>query len=174
VDFLHLEMQPQALNAAAQAEPNADNVPDLNVEVVQENQPDMDQENPEPSNENNHVAMALLPNSIDFDPIYESCENRELTNWPPKQNAESIRLWAKYFAPVSNMERFQIPQAWRDFLTIILLNLVRFVWAKSIGYKAWQLMLKDRDFEATVTFSIPNNCLVEEQIHSTLSTSGGW
>jgi hypothetical protein len=108
--------------------------------------------------------MALLPATMDFDPIYESfCENKLM--FSGKQKAESIRLWAKYFAPIDNMEGFKITQVWRDLLTIILLNLGKFEWAKSfIGSKTWNYILQDRDSEAVVTFCIPTKCPIEKEL----------
>jgi hypothetical protein len=70
------------------------------------------------------------------------------------------------FSPQSSSDGFQIPQVWRDFLTVILLNPSRFEWAKAfIGSKAWKIIIVDRSSEDRVTFSIPNSCLVEEEFH---------
>jgi hypothetical protein len=68
-----------------------------------------------------HIGMTLLLDSIDFDHVYERvCENRGFNSCPPKQNTESIRLWAKFFAPQSSCDGFQIPQMWRDFTNLEL------------------------------------------------------
>jgi hypothetical protein len=52
------------------------------------------------------------------------------------------------------MNDIQIPNSWADFFNIVLLNPQRFEWAKSLlTSEAWQIVLKDKESEATLTFS---------------------
>jgi hypothetical protein len=62
------------------------------------------QTNPSQVRGNLHIGMALLPYSIDFDPVYESFfENRGFNSLTPKQNAESIRLWENFLLKAALM-----------------------------------------------------------------------
>jgi hypothetical protein len=66
---------------------------------------------------------------------------------------------------MGDAEGIQIPSSWLDFFTISLLNPSHFEWAKSfLTSSAWNLLLKDKYFEAIITFSVPNRCPVEEEL----------
>jgi hypothetical protein len=47
-----------------------------------------------------------------------------------KSNPEAIRLWANFLAPVARASSVQIPKAWADFFTMMLLSPGAFQWAK--------------------------------------------
>jgi hypothetical protein len=110
--------------------------------------------------------MVLLPDNIVIDPRYETfCFDQNNHEVAPWQNHEGTRLWARHFASLGRDSGVDIPPSWRDFFTIALLNPVRFDWARSLlGSKAWELIIKDKEFEATVTFSILTKCLVNKEI----------
>lgn len=48
------------------------------------------------------------------------------------QNADGVRLWAKYLAPVNSSNIINIPTAWADFFTMMLLSLTHFDWATPV------------------------------------------
>jgi hypothetical protein len=103
--------------------------------------------------------MILLTYTLDVEPELKVMYSQKTSQWAPNQNAEGVWLWAKFFAPIGNREGIEIPKAWHDFFLMYLLNPVSFDWASSfLGSKAWNFILKDRNSEAIVTFSIPKKC----------------
>jgi hypothetical protein len=115
---------------------------------------------------NLHIGMALLPENIDIDPGYEAfCFDHNAHEVSPRQSPDGIKLWAKHFAPIDRQSGINIPPSWSDLFTLALLNPAKFDWAKSVlGSKAWELILTDKDSEATITFSIPNKCPVKKAL----------
>jgi hypothetical protein len=47
-----------------------------------------------------------------------------------KNNPEATRLWPNFLAPVAGASSVQIPKAWADFFTMMILSLRSFQWAK--------------------------------------------
>jgi hypothetical protein len=109
--------------------------------------------------------MALLPDSIDFDPGLEAnLENRALVNGMPHCNADTIRLWAKHFTPLGASDGLLVPKSWCDFITIMLLSPDRFDWTKSfLGSKAWNMIQMDMGTEAMIAFSLPQHCPIKHK-----------
>jgi hypothetical protein len=67
--------------------------------------------------------MSLLPDSIDFDPSLEAnLENIALVNGMLHCNTDTIKLWAKHFAPLGASDGLLVPTSWCDFITIMLLS----------------------------------------------------
>jgi hypothetical protein len=86
-------------------------------------------------------------------------------NGPPKQNADIIRLWAKYFAPIGASGCFNIPQSWRDLITVTLLNPSRFEWTRILlRSQAWNIILNDKDTESMNSFSVPQKWHVKSKL----------
>jgi hypothetical protein len=87
---------------------------------------------------NLRAGMEILPNNIDFDPGLEAnYENRALKNWKPEYNADTIRLWAEYFAPTGALVGLLVPKSWCNFITIMLISPGRIEWTKSfLGSRA--------------------------------------
>jgi hypothetical protein len=80
----------------------------------------------------------------------------------PKSNADSVRLWAKHFAPISSSNRLLIPHEWSDFYTMLLLNPTRFDWAKEfIASKVWEFLVQQFESSGYIDFSLPANCPVD-------------
>jgi hypothetical protein len=77
---------------------------------------------------NQQVGMVLLPISLE---CYLGSSSSNVGN--PKNNADGVRLWAKYFALLGHEDGIQIPSIWTDFFTVALLNPSRFDWAKSLS-----------------------------------------
>jgi hypothetical protein len=104
--------------------------------------------------------MIFLLDTLDIDPGLESFMNKNRSeNWEAYKKADVIRLWAKHFAPMGSIEGVQILNSWNDFFIMSLLNPSRFDWAKScLSSTARNLILKGKESEASVAFSIPNKC----------------
>ncbi|CAN6223988.1 unnamed protein product [Urochloa humidicola] len=82
-----------------------------------------------------------------------------LSPFPPlqKQNADSIRAWAKYLAPGLGAPFVAIPRNWADFFTAMLLNPGSFEWAKSfLSSQAWAHF--QNSLQEEVHFTLPDNC----------------
>lgn len=58
-----------------------------------------------------HVGMVRLVQDFDHDLVLESFTGFGVNevSWTPSQNADGVRLWAKYFAPVGHSTCFEIP-----------------------------------------------------------------
>lgn len=120
-----------------------------------------------------HIGMVQLVDQFDHDPVlkcFTGFGDNEIS-WTPKQNADGIRLWAKYFAPAGRSVTFEIPQSWSDFFTVLLLNPARFEWAKTfITSKAWELIVSYCPQKHGRQFALPpqcpttnaHKCLIEE------------
>jgi hypothetical protein len=172
INFLHLEIQSHVLNAL--------DSPDLTDETISIDSdqarlmPDLEGDSfkldllgDQNASNNLQVGMVLLPESLDCDPSLEDhCTfGRGLID-KSKQGADGVRLWVKHFAPLGHAEGIHIPNLWCNFFTVCLLNPDRFEWVKSfMNSKAWTMILKDREIEATITFSLPHTCNIEDQLH---------
>jgi hypothetical protein len=100
-----------------------------------------------------HIVMALLPDYIDFDPGLVAHENRQKMS--KLQNAEGIRLWARYLVTAGHSRAITIPRAWCDFFIAILLNPSRFAWAKVLlESEAGKIVLSDKTEGDMLTFCI--------------------
>jgi hypothetical protein len=120
-NFLHLEIQPEELDVF----PN---------QVIDHRDPNqvIDQVN-EAGEGNLNVGMALFPDSIDFEPRFQSyCSRNVLDKLTVRPKADNTILWAKYFAPYMTGESIQVLASWSDFITLLLLNPERFEWANSL------------------------------------------
>lgn len=96
------------------------------------------------------VGMVLLPDSLYVDPVIKERSTQEYNQWTSNQKAESVRLWANFFAPLGKNSGVDIPTASHDIFIMSLLNPSKFEWARSfLGSEAWKLILKDRATEAT-------------------------
>jgi hypothetical protein len=148
INFLHLEIMPHELDAVM-SEEEVNEAEVTNGVFLQQN---VDEQYLQ-------VGMMLLPDNIDLDPGLES----QSMLYSSQQRADGVRLWAKHFAPLGMMSGIQIPNSWVDFFNIVLLNSQRFEWAKSLLTSgAWELVLKDKESEATLTFYLPQKCLSKE------------
>lgn len=109
-------------------------------------------------------VMQILYEPI-VDPIFESFINADaIVPWQPKQNANGVRLWAKFFSPMGASRVINIPQSWADFFTVIMLSPGKFDWAKAflLG-KAWDLVTAGKN-EPFTGFQIPNVCPTESKL----------
>jgi hypothetical protein len=155
VNFLHLETQPHELNVinsqgeviAESSGPVQENqqeqvvqIPDPNSAIIPSQVEGVEQSfhSTAPIDENLNVGLVLLPKTTDVDPGIEAhLVSKEMMDWTAKQKADSMRLWTKYFAPVSASGGIQVPHHWCDFITMVLLDPSRFEWAKALlGSKA--------------------------------------
>jgi hypothetical protein len=130
------------------------------------NAPQLDQSLQNEAQGNLQVGMVLLPDSLVIDPGLESFIDQARTEkWRATKKADGIRLWAKHFALMGSVEGVQIPNSWNDFFIMSLLNPTKFDWAKSfLNSTAWNLILKDKESEASMAFTIPNKCPANEKI----------
>jgi hypothetical protein len=74
------------------------------------------------------VGMVLLPDSLDVDPWLMSLAMKRPSS---SLSADTVRLWARFFAPPGSSSGTLIPSIWQDFFMLSLLNPVSFDWAKS-------------------------------------------
>jgi hypothetical protein len=180
VNFLHLQIQPEELNAVSASDHSEQLMSDVPINLNSDMGEQGDQviENANQNrgmefchgkiedNGNLQVGMVLLPKNLDVDPGLNNMygNNEGYSDWVSQQNAERVRIWAQFFAPMGMAEGVSIPQSWADFFTLALMNPAMFDWAKCfLTSNAWNLRLKDRSSEAIVSFSIPNRCPVQEK-----------
>jgi hypothetical protein len=62
------------------------------------------------------VGMVLLPNDLDVDPGFSALVAPQTGR---KSLGGGVRLWAKFFAPVPNSDRVEIPLGWENFFHCI-------------------------------------------------------
>jgi hypothetical protein len=107
-----------------------------------------------------NVGMALMPDSIDYDVgLHSHLSSNELALWSSHQMVESIRLWARFFAAASNLRASQVPQSWRNFITVSLLNPSSFECIKQfLGTQAWNIIVDDKAADNLISFSVPKSC----------------
>jgi hypothetical protein len=81
-----------------------------------------------------------------------------------------VRLWAKFFSPVSNSDRIEVPLGWENFFIASLFNPSSFDWAKNfLISEAWDVILSDSRGDASISFSIPNKCSTKMKLECTIS-----
>jgi hypothetical protein len=91
------------------------------------------------------VGMVLFPDSLYVDPVIKERSTQEYNQWTSNQKAESVRLWANFFAPLGKNSGVDIPTASHDFFIMSLLNPSKFEWARSfLGSEAWKLILRGK------------------------------
>jgi hypothetical protein len=73
---------------------------------------------------NLRVGMALLPDSLDVDLVFAA--KQQLSGLAGRPHPEGIRIWNKFFAPLGNLEGIIIPHSWIDFISMVLMDPVRF------------------------------------------------
>jgi hypothetical protein len=119
-----------------------------------------------PNSDQVQLGLVLLPNQLEVDPGYEAFYFGSSSNVKiAKQNPDGVRLWAKHFTPVGAQGGFDVPVQWSDFFTFSLLNLARFQWVKTLlGSKAWDIILKDKEADVSITFTIPRKCPANEPL----------
>jgi hypothetical protein len=93
------------------------------------------------------LQMGMMPFGSQLnDPVLETFslqQNLEAFRVMPKSNVDSVRLWAKHFAPISSSNCLPIPHEWSDFYTMLLLNPTRFVWVKEFhASKVWEFLVQ--------------------------------
>jgi hypothetical protein len=82
---------------------------------------------------------------------------------------EGMKIWDKYFAPHCsradsgcNEKIFQVPVSWFNFITLMLVTLEKFNWAKSFLSSAlWKIILEEAVKEESIKFIIPDKCSVQ-------------
>jgi hypothetical protein len=103
---------------------------------------------------NQQLGMFLLPDHLDYDPGLQEFELSNRVRFK-SCNADGIRSWAKFFAPVGTSDTINVPCCWNDFCTINLLHPDRFEWIKKfMESKASNLIVSESDREASFTFSM--------------------
>jgi hypothetical protein len=180
VNFLHLEIQPEELDAVRiQAVAFGDLIQDI-------------QQVNEDAEEQLNVGVALLPNSIDFNPGLRSyCANNPLDSGSILSKADTTRLChnpldsgsilpkadttklcEKHFAPQRTGESIQVPASWSDFINLLLLNPERFEWANSLlRSKAWDMIITESKNEITIEYSVNEKCPISEAMHCSSTQS---
>lgn len=116
---------------------------------------------------NVQVGILQLLQTEEADPSFQAFSKQQTLNqWIPKVNADSIRLWARFFSPMGQGGP-QIPAEWMDYITLKLLQPKNFEWAKHlVTSKAWPILANQ-----SYTFSIPALCPSKVQIQCS-STPG--
>jgi hypothetical protein len=78
-----------------------------------------------------------------------------------------MEIWDKYFAPhiasnsANNKQGFQIPVSWFNFITLMLMTPERFDWTiHFLNSYLWEIIKEQIQNEKSITFVIPNKCLV--------------
>jgi hypothetical protein len=104
--------------------------------------------------ENIQVGMELLPDTLDADPVFSSQQELNLCNGRP--HSEGVRLWSRFFAPTGDCSGFLVPSFWSDFITLALMDPIRFNWAKSfLESSDGNMIIQDKEKEMCFTFCIP-------------------
>jgi hypothetical protein len=183
INFLHLEILPHDLNAInSQGEVSTESSgsfqgplefdPSFAIIRLQVEGLGQSSNSASPIKESMNVGLSLLPESIDVEPGMEAhLLSKEMLDWSAKQKVERIRLWAKHFAPVSELGGIQVPHLWCDFIALVLLDPVRFEWAKCLlGSKAWELIKANADSNMSSIFSLPPRCPVNTKVGCSISS----
>jgi hypothetical protein len=112
---------------------------------------------------NMQVGMDLLPDNLDVDPgLLSLVVPRPLYG---NKSVDGVRLWAKYFALPESFLGTLIPAAWQEFFISLLLNPSRFDWAQAfLSFEAGNVILKDNEMEASLSFMLLAKCLVKRKI----------
>jgi hypothetical protein len=81
---------------------------------------------------------------------------------------EGRQLWETYFAPhidyglTGNNQDLQIPVSWFNFITLMLVTPERFDWTvQFLNSSLWEIIKEQIQYESTITFVIPDKCLVQ-------------
>jgi hypothetical protein len=113
--------------------------------------------------DNLQVGMALLPASLNFDPVLTDKQQPYILSGRP--HSENIRIWSRFFAPVGNPRGIFVASPWSDFITMVLMDPIRFHWAKSfLESLGWRLVTKDFGSEQSFTFCLPQLCPSQQGI----------
>jgi hypothetical protein len=111
--------------------------------------------------------MILLPNDLDVDPGYSALMTSQSAK---NRSAERVRLWAKFFAPISNSNCIEVALGWENCFIASLLNTSSFDWAKLfLSSEAWDVILNDSRGDTSISFSIPNKCPTKRKLECTIS-----
>jgi hypothetical protein len=120
VNFLHLQIQPEELNAVSASDHSEQLMSDVPINLNSDMGEQGDQviENTNQNrgmefchgkiedNGNLQVGMVLLPKNLDVDPGLNNMygNNEGYSDWVSQQNAERVRIWAQFFAPMGMAE----------------------------------------------------------------------
>jgi hypothetical protein len=66
------------------------------------------------------IGIALLPENLHVDLGLADYISRQKTTLLSGQQPDGVRLWAKHFALVGNMQGLQVPQPWSDLFRLWL------------------------------------------------------
>jgi hypothetical protein len=99
--------------------------------------------------------MALLPASLNFDPVLTDKQQPYILSGRP--HSENIIIWSRFFARVGNPRGIFVPSSWSDCITTVLMDPIRFHWAKSfLESSGWRLVTTDFGLEQSFTFCLPH------------------
>jgi hypothetical protein len=109
-----------------------------------------------------HVQLHLGRVQTFFHPIPQE---HDLTTYFSPQG---MKLWDKYFAPhVNNTNKSgkicEIPVSWFNFITLMLMTPEKIDWVKGfLSSHLWEIIKEPLNKEVTVSFSVPDKCVVSE------------
>uniref|UniRef100_A0A0A9UFK7 Uncharacterized protein n=1 Tax=Arundo donax TaxID=35708 RepID=A0A0A9UFK7_ARUDO len=109
------------------------------------------------------ICRVEIMGAPDSDPVFESFQIVSMP-WRPKHNADSVRLWAKYFAPMGHLDVLvDVPHEWAPFFTAMLLSPTHFVWAKQfLASKAWAFFQHVAPNGGSFKFHFPPGCPLDK------------
>jgi hypothetical protein len=113
--------------------------------------------------DNLQVDLTLLLASLDIDPVLT--DNQQPYIFSGRPHLESIIIWSRFFAPIGNPGGIIVPTSWSDFITLVLMDPIRFHWAKSfLESSGWSLVTKDFGSKQSFTFYLPQLCPSQQGI----------
>ncbi|RLN34263.1 hypothetical protein C2845_PM03G24290 [Panicum miliaceum] len=107
---------------------------------------------------NFNVGMVQIVNSHLADPVLETF--RTFGQSPPHFSSQAVRYWANYFKDGGPLlPAVEIPNAWSDFFTAILMSPPHFEWAKQLlQSQAWNIIQFSTRDKGSILFSLPKSC----------------
>lgn len=88
------------------------------------------------------------------DPVFSSWMS-DTQQQKSVQHPDAVRLWAKFLSPLPGTSNIEIPVAWSNFFTTMLLNPTSFVWAKEfLSSHGWEYFKA----QESIKFGLPNKC----------------
>ncbi|TVU16793.1 hypothetical protein EJB05_36948, partial [Eragrostis curvula] len=118
-------------------------LPDMNLEVI--------------IGEEGVVGFVHIEDEHNADPVFQALVEGNAVKKP--FNADTIRLWAKYFSPTCNFDAtVEVPSEWMLFFTNVLLSPTHYSWAKIfLSSQAWQIFQK-QPFAHSMPYLLPGKC----------------
>ncbi|KAG2597833.1 hypothetical protein PVAP13_5KG278800 [Panicum virgatum] len=114
--------------------------------------------------------VQAMPDEIHEEKLMDDhdMEDVQMENAPPvvdeniqlgssKNNAEAVRLWAQFLAPGHSNSVVEVPKAWSDFFTALLMHPASFPWAKKmLSSSAWNIIAEHG--VDPIPFALPEKC----------------